>query len=415
MRSATSSITPVLSKSGPFSDPLFEPGAEALSTLAATKVLVIGAGGLGCEVLKNLALSGFRDIHVIDMDTIDVLNLNRQFLFRPHDVGRSKAEVAAAFVQARVPGCRITPYCGRIQDKTPEYYRGFQLVVCGLDSIEARRWMNATLVLMVDPSDPELLVPMVDGGSEGFRGSVRVILPTLSACYECGLDTLGKQTTYPVCTIANTPRLPEHCVEWALVLEWPRTHTKPFDADDPEDVDWLYAAAAARALLFGIAGVTRAMALGVVKNIIPAIASTNAVIAAAVCNEAFKLATSCTRVLDNFMTYLGDYSVFSYTFHYAQKPDCPVCGVSRKVLNVPGHWTLGDLLEHLAEWPEVNMKAASVSSPDGPLYFRQPPALEESTRENLARLVSELAPDGALTATDPALPLAVKLQCVYSA
>ena len=100
-------------------------------------------------------------------DTIDVSNLNRQFLFRESDVGKPKAEVAAAFVERRVKGVKITPYYGKIQDKDEAYYKQFNVVVCGLDSIEARRWINATLVDMVDPNDMDSLKPLIDGGTEG--------------------------------------------------------------------------------------------------------------------------------------------------------------------------------------------------------------------------------------------------------
>lgn len=76
-------IDQILDMPGPRTDPSFMAGDGVKDFLRnQAKILVIGAGGLGCEILANLALTGFKDIHVIDMDTIDISNLNRQFLFR---------------------------------------------------------------------------------------------------------------------------------------------------------------------------------------------------------------------------------------------------------------------------------------------------------------------------------------------
>lgn len=101
------------------------------------------------------------------IDTIDISNLNRQFLFRKDDVGKSKAEVAAKFVEKRVKGVKITPHNNRIQDFDEDFYMQFTIVVCGLDSIEARRWINATLYGMVDQDNFDSMKPLVDGGTEG--------------------------------------------------------------------------------------------------------------------------------------------------------------------------------------------------------------------------------------------------------
>ena len=171
-----SHLSKILERRGPLTPPSFSPSPELLPFLLENiKVLVIGAGGLGCELLKNLALMGFRNITVIDMDTIDLSNLNRQFLFRQKDVGKSKAEVAAEFINNRVPGCRVTPHNCKIQDFDEDFYRGFHLVVCGLDSIVARRWINGMLVSMLEwdddtgELDKSTIIPLIDGGTEGFK------------------------------------------------------------------------------------------------------------------------------------------------------------------------------------------------------------------------------------------------------
>ncbi|RAH72626.1 NEDD8-activating protein UBA3 [Aspergillus aculeatinus CBS 121060] len=406
----------VLTRSGPFSDEDWVPGPETISTLESSKILVIGAGGLGCEILKNLALSGFKDIHVIDMDTIDISNLNRQFLFRQSDIGKPKAEIAAAFVEKRVKGVKITPYVGKIQDKDEDYYMQFKIVVCGLDSIEARRWINSTLVGMVDFENPESLKPLIDGGTEGFKGQARVILPTLSSCIECQLDMHAPRPAVPLCTIATIPRQPQHCIEWAHQIAWQEQRKDDtFDSDDLEHIGWIYNAALERARQFQIPGVTFQMTQGVVKNIIPAIASTNAVIAAATTSEALKIATSCNPYLENYMMYAGEEGVYTYTFEAEKKPDCPVCGNLARAMTVDPNMTLEAFIEALGERPEAQLKKPSMRTEEKTLYQRFPPQLEEQTRPNLKLKLSDLIADGQeIAVSDPAYTIDFRYRLDFS-
>ncbi|EJD54350.1 hypothetical protein AURDEDRAFT_110037 [Auricularia subglabra TFB-10046 SS5] len=409
-------VDQILEQPGPRTDESFAAGATVKEFLRdKCKILVIGAGGLGCEILANLALMGFKDIHVIDMDTIDISNLNRQFLFRPSDVGRPKAIAAAEFVMKRAPGVTVTPYFGKIQDKGEDYYMQFNLIICGLDSVEARRWINATLVNMVDEENPDSLKPLIDGGTEGFRGQARVILPTVTSCYECSLDMLNKPTAFPICTIANTPRLPEHCIEWASVLEWPRQRgEEKLDTDNPDHITWLYNLAAARAKEFKIEGVTWTLTQGVVKNIIPAIASTNAIIAASCCTEAFKIATSSAPFLNNYFMVIGTDGVYSYTFEHERRPNCPVCGGELLPVEIKRDWTVEQVIEWLIERQDIQVKKPSLSSGTKQIYFQAPPPLEIATRPNLEKPLSELIKDGdEVTVTAATLPFSLGLRVTF--
>lgn len=187
------------------------------------------------------------------------------------------------------------------------------------------------------------------------------------------------------------------------------------DTDDPDHISWLYDVAAKRAKEFNIEGVTWSLTQGVVKNIIPAIASTNAIIAASCCNEAFKIATSSAAYLNNYFMLIGTEGVYSYTFEHERRPQCPVCGGESVDVPVPKDWTVERLIEMLTEKQDIQIKKPSLSTPTKQIYFQAPPQLEQATRPNLEKPLIDLVPEGGeVTVTATSLPFSLSLRITYT-
>lgn len=167
---------------------------------------MVGAGGIGCELLKNLALSGFGEIQIVDLDTIDLSNLNRQFLFRHEHIKKSKALVAKEAAERFNPNVKIIAHHANIKESqfNIEWFSSFTLVFNALDNLEARRHVNK-MCLVAD-------VPLIESGTTGFNGQVQVIKKGVTACYDCSPKETPK--TFPVCTIRSTPSQPIHCIVW---------------------------------------------------------------------------------------------------------------------------------------------------------------------------------------------------------
>jgi molybdopterin/thiamine biosynthesis adenylyltransferase len=150
--------------------------------IAACKVLVIGAGALGNEMLKNLALLGFQKIVVVDLDRIEESNLSRAILYRTEDVGQYKADAAARAFEKIAPGTVVQPLVANVlRDCGLGLFAWSDVILAGLDNREARLWINRCAW--------KVNRPWIDGAIEGINGVARAFLPGKAPCYEC---TLGE-------------------------------------------------------------------------------------------------------------------------------------------------------------------------------------------------------------------------------
>uniref|UniRef100_A0A8C6UTR0 E1 ubiquitin-activating enzyme n=1 Tax=Neogobius melanostomus TaxID=47308 RepID=A0A8C6UTR0_9GOBI len=190
-------------------------GSKFQEKLGRQKYFLVGAGAIGCELLKNFALIGLGageegHVTVTDMDYIERSNLNRQFLFRSHDIGKPKSEVAARAVKAMNPEMNITAHQNRLASESEQVYdyhffSGLDGAAAALDNVEARAYLDSRCV--------EHKKPMLEGGTLGSKGHTLVVVPHLTESYGPAKSSSKKEI--PLCTLKNFPHRIEHTLQWA--------------------------------------------------------------------------------------------------------------------------------------------------------------------------------------------------------
>lgn len=183
--------------------------------LTELNFFLVGAGAIGCEVLKNWACMGVGcskkgSICVTDMDIIEKSNLNRQFLFRDRHVGQLKSATAAASVKAMNPDMNITPQEIRVGAETENVYNdkfwdNLFGVCTALDNVEAR--------LYVDQKCVYHRKPMFESGTLGTKGNTQIVVPHITESYGSSRDP--PEQSIPICTLKNFPNKIEHTLQWA--------------------------------------------------------------------------------------------------------------------------------------------------------------------------------------------------------
>ncbi|XP_059490733.1 ubiquitin-like modifier-activating enzyme 1 [Neocloeon triangulifer] len=190
-------------------------GHKFQEKLGKLRYFIVGAGAIGCELLKNFAMSGVgagKDgiIFVTDMDLIEKSNLNRQFLFRQHDVQKAKSSCAAKAIKAMNPEVNITAHLNRVGPDTEsiyndEFFHNLDGVANALDNVDARIYMDRRCVYYH--------LPLLESGTLGTKGNVQVVVPFMTESYSSSQDPPEK--SIPICTLKNFPNSIEHTLQWA--------------------------------------------------------------------------------------------------------------------------------------------------------------------------------------------------------
>lgn len=173
-------------------------GEEGQRKLANTRVAIVGAGGLGCPVALYLAAAGVGTLTIVDADSVEETNLNRQILHWQKDIGKPKVLSVAEKLGEFNPQVKVLTIHSRLDDKTvDEWLREAEIIVDALDNFPTRQVLNKYAV--------ESRKPLVHGAIYGWEGRATTILPHETACLACLFEEGPPPGIFPV--VGTTPGL----------------------------------------------------------------------------------------------------------------------------------------------------------------------------------------------------------------
>jgi adenylyltransferase/sulfurtransferase len=269
-------------------------------------VVLVGVGAIGSYVATILASSGIGKLVIIEFDTIELSNLNRQLLFRDEDLGKSKAEVATQRLEEINPEIKIDVYDKKMEEVPASVYEEADVIIGCLDTFIGRRWISS-MALRVKK-------PLILGGMFAFLGNVQVIIPYKTACFEC------------------QPLVPDEELAQACT---PFGEERKKEREEEEE-----------------------------EAKLPAVATLSSIIGGLMAQESLKIILNLGKPLENYLFYDGLNNATTVV-PLARTEDCPACGELYKLEQIefiahPSE-TIKDLLLRLAltyglEKPDLMVK-----------------------------------------------------------
>lgn len=311
-------------------------------------IMIVGVGGTGGELSKNLALLGIGKLILVDTDTIDYSNLNRQLLFTELDIGKYKVEAATkAIVNRYNNSIQILPYNHLIEEIPHKAFEKVDILAGCVDNFQTRQYLNEIAA--------EFDIPLIDSATDGYFGQIQSVNVESYGCLACDAPPPPDETQIvsAPCTLVGTPRTKEHCA-WKALYEFHSKHDREPQESSEEDIVEILQIANRITEKNNFSQFDKYELLQIILFHVPSLVTVNAVTSGIQAQEILKILFKKNlkvfkkkkrkyfeSLIKSNRFRIPSLTIYSAltgnisTFNLVKDPDCPICGRNSIYSNKP--------------------------------------------------------------------------------